>query len=255
MSEVIYEKQGHVAHIKLNRPERLNAISRSMARELAEIWVDFRDDRDSWVAVLSGNGKSFCSGADMEEVGADTWDFRQSFAFGDDSLSPSKYHVWKPIIGALHRHVFGLGFWLALECDIRIASIDASFALPEAKINMPVLFTAWLSRFFPPGIVAELLLMARPINAQRAYELGLLNETVDYKDLISTATTMAQELCNNGPLAQRAVKEIYYRTLDMDYASALALTEHIVAPVFNSEDFAEAKRAFKEKRKPQWKLR
>jgi len=255
MSEVIYEKQGHIAHIKLNRPDRLNAISRSMAWELAEIWVDFRDDRDLWVAVLSGNGKSFCSGADMGEVQTDTWDFRQALPFGDDSLSPSKYHVWKPIIAAMHRHVFGLGFWLALECDIRIASDDASFALPEAKINMPVLFTARLSRYLPPGIVAELLLMARSIDAQRAYELGLLNAVVGYRELISTATSMAEELCKNGPLAQRAMKEVYSKTRNMDYTSALALTEHIVTPVFKSEDFVEAKRAFKEKRKPQWKLR
>jgi enoyl-CoA hydratase/carnithine racemase len=255
MSEVIYEKRGHIAHIKLNRPERLNAISRSMAQQLAKTWIDFRDDNELWVAVLSGNGKSFCSGADIGDVQTDTWDFRQSLAFGDDSLSPSKYHVWKPIIAAVHRHVFGLGFWLALECDIRIASIDASFALPEAKINMPVLFTASLSRYLPPGIVTELLLMARSIDAQRAYELGLLNEIVGYEDLISTATSMAQELCNNGPLAVRAMKEVHTRTRDMDYASALALTEHIVTPVFKSEDFVEGKSAFKEKRKPQWKLR
>ena len=255
MSEVIYEKQGHIAHVKLNRPDRLNAISRSMAKELGEIWLDFNEDRGLWVAVLSGEGKSFCSGADIGEVQAKTWDFRQSLAFGDDSLSPSKYRVWKPIIAALHRHVFGLGFWLALECDIRIASIDASFALPEAKINMPVLFTASLSRYLPPGIVAELLLMGSSIDAQRAYELGLLNKIVGHEELISTATVMAEEICNNGPLAVRAMKEIHSRTRDMHYVSALSLTEHIVTPVFKSEDFVEGKRAFKEKRKPEWKLR
>ncbi|MFH1481456.1 MAG: enoyl-CoA hydratase-related protein [Pseudomonadota bacterium] len=255
MSDVIYEKHGHIAHIKLNRPERLNALSRSLAKELAKIWIDFRDDSDLWVAVLSGVGKSFCSGADIEGLQTKTWEFRQSLIFGDDSLSPNTYQVWKPIIAAVHRHVYGGGMWLALECDIRIATPDALFGLPEAKVNIPVMFTAFISRFLPPGIAAELLFRGNSIDANRAYELGLINKIVEKEELMSTAVTWAEELCDNGPLSVKAMKEIFYRTRDMDHAGALALTEHLVTPVFRSDDFQEAKKAFKEKRKPQWTLR
>lgn len=183
------------------------------------------------------------------------WEFRKSLLFGDDRLGPSNYKVWKPIIAAVHRHVYGAGLWLALECDIRIAADDARFGVPEAKVNVPVLFAPFLPHYLPRGVAAELLLTGNPIDAQRACQLGLVTKVVPGDQLISTATTIVEGICDNGPLASRATKEIFYRSCDMDYASAIALTEHIATPIFNSEDSIEAKRAFNEKRKPQWKLK
>lgn len=255
MSEVIYEKKDHIAYIKLNRPESLNAINRSITRELAKVWVDFRDDDNLWVAILSGEGKSFCSGADIGGIDMGKWEFRKSLAYGDDRLLLSNYNVWKPVIGILHRHVYGIGMLLALECDIRIASDDVRFGLPEVKVNIPVVFAAVLSDYVARGVASELLLEGNAIDAERAYQLGLINKIVPYDQLVPTAESIAETLCSNGPLATRATKEIFCRTRDMDAASAIALTEHIVTPVFNSEDSVEAKQAFKEKRKPVWKLR
>ncbi len=255
MAEVIYEKRGHIAYIRLNRPSKLNAISRTLTRELAKIWVDFRDDSNLLVAVLSGEGKSFCAGADIGEVDTDKWKLRKSLIFGDDRVTPSSYNIWKPIIAAVHRHAYGAGMWLALECDVRIASTDAIFCIPEGKVNLPTMFAAFLSDYFPRGIASELLLTGNPMDAKRAYQLGLVNKVVPFDELMPAATSMAEKICENGPLSIQATKEIFYRTRDMDYASAIALTEHIAVPVMNSEDTVEAKQAFKEKRKPEWKLR
>lgn len=255
MPSVIYEKKGNIAHIVLNRPESLNAVNRALAKELSEIWNDFRDDDRLWVAILSAQGKSFCGGADIKEMQGSSWEMRKTHVFGDDSVSPSLHQVWKPIIGALHRYVYGVGFWLALECDIRIAADNTIFGLPEVKANLPVLFAAFLSFYLPPGVATELMLTGNPLDSQRAYQLGLINKIVSYDELMPTVTSMAEELCKNGPLAVRATKEIYSRTRYRDFTSALALTEQLATPVFRSEDFSEAQKAFKEKRRPEWKLR
>jgi enoyl-CoA hydratase/carnithine racemase len=255
MSEVLYEKKGHIAYITLNRPECLNAINRAMVKKLAEIWIDLRDDRNLWVAILSGNGKSFCSGADLKEMERGKWKFRQSLLFGDDPIAPSNYDVWKPIVVAVHHHVNGAGLWLALSCDIRISADNALLGTREARANIPALIAPFLSDFMPRGIAAELLFTARSIDARRAYEIGLVNKVVPEAELISTATSMAEEVCECGPQSVWASKELLVRTRYMDYQSALALTAHIATPVWNSEDSVEAKQAFIEKRKPRWKLR
>lgn len=255
MSVVLYEKKEHIAYITLNRPESLNAINRAMVKELVKIWIDLRDDRTLWVAILSGKGKSFCSGADLKEMERGKWQFRQSLLFGDEPLAPSNYNVWKPIIAATQRHVNGAGLWLALACDIRISADNALFGTREVRANVPALVAPFLSDFMPRGIAAELLFTAHPIDAQRAYGMGLVNKVVPSEELMSTATSVAEEICECGPLSVWASKELLIRTRYMDYQSALALVEHIATPVWNSEDSAEAKQAFIEKRKPQWKLR
>ena len=255
MSDVIYEKQGHIAFIRLNRPDSLNAINRSMTKELSKIWCDFRDDNSLWVAVLSGEGKTFCAGADVKELAVEKWEFRQSLIFGDDRCIPSNYGVWKPLIAAVHGHVYGAGLLLALECDIIVATNDAMFGIPEGKVGIVTLFAPFLSDYMPRKVAAELLFTGKPIDAQRAYQLGLVNKVTLFKDLLSVAIATANEICDNSPLATWATKQLFYRSRNMDYGSALALIEHIATPVSNTEDAIEAKRAFAEKRKMQWKLK
>lgn len=254
-SEVLYDKKGHIAYISLNRPESLNAVTRTMVKELAKIWIDFRDDSNLWVAVLSGEGKSYCAGADVKQLEVGKWEFRKSLLFGDDRIGPSNYKVWKPIIAALHRHVFGAGLWLSLECDIRIAAEDALFGVPEARVNIVTLFTPFLSNFIPRSVAEELLFTASPIDARRAYQVGLVNKVVPCDRLLSEATAMAERICENGPLSIWAMKEILSRSSGMDYQGVLALLKEVAEPVFNAEDTVEARQAFIEKRKPQWKLK
>jgi enoyl-CoA hydratase/carnithine racemase len=255
MSEVLYEKKGHVAFIRLNRPESLNAINRSLANQLIKVWVDFREDKNLWVAVLSGEGKSFCAGADVKEMERGKWEFRQSLLFGDEPIGPSSYRVWKPIIAATQGHVNGAGLWLACESDIVISTDTALFGTREARANVPALIAPFLSDYLPRGIAAEILFSAKPITARRAYEVGLVNKVVPEGQLMTEAIDMAEGICDCGPLSVWASKELFVRTRDMDRQSALSLVEQIAPPVWNSEDSIEAKQAFIEKRRPQWKLK
>ncbi len=255
MSVVVYKKEGHIAYINLNQPENRNAINRVMTRELAKIWVDFRDDNSLWVAILSGEGKSFCAGADVKEMERGRWQFRQSLIFGDDRMGPSNYKIWKPIIAAVQGHVFGAGLVLALECDIKVAADNALFGIPESRVNVPFLFAPFIADYMPRAVAAELMFTAKPLDAQRAYQIGLVNKVVPNDQLMPTAISVAEEICKNGPLSVWASKELFYRCRDMNYESALALVEYIAPPVWNAEDSIEAKRAFIEKRKPEWKLK
>ena len=254
MPDVIYEKKEHIAHIRLNRPERLNAINRNMADELIKTWVDFRDDNNIWVAILSGEGKSFCSGADLKDMERGKWTFHQSLLFGEKPIGPSNYRVYKPIIAAVHKHVNGAGLWLAVESDIRISAENTLFGTREAKANVPALVAPFLADYLPRGIAAQLLYTAEPVTAQRAYELGLVNKVVPEDQLMPETIRIAEGICECGPLSVWASKEMALRTRYMDYHSALSLVEHVATPVWNSQDSIEAKQAFIEKRKPKWKL-
>lgn len=255
MSQILYKKEGHIAYISLNNPESLNALNLEMATKLEAIWIDFRDDLSVWVAILSGEGKSFCAGADVKQMERGKWQLRQSIILGDHSISPTRHNVWKPIIAAVHRHVYGAGLLLALESDIRVAADDALFGIPEGKVNVPTLFAPFASSYMPRAIAGELLYTAKPIDAQRAYHLGLVNRVVPRDRLLATATEIAQQICENGPLSIWATKELFCRGENMAHDGALALIEHIATPIFNSADSIEAKQAFIEKRKPVWQLR
>jgi enoyl-CoA hydratase/carnithine racemase len=255
MSVVLYEKKDHIAHIRLNRPESLNAINRELAQELVKIWHDFKNDKDLYVGIVSGEGRSFCAGADVKEMEIGKWEFRKSLIFGDVRLGPSNYDLWKPLIAAVQGHVYGGGFWIALECDVRIAANNARFGIPEGKVGLVTLFAPFLANYVPRGVAADLLLSGDPIDAERAYQLGLVSKVVPPEQLLSAATKMAEAIMSNSPLATFATKELMCRTQDMDRTSAVGMIEHIATRAFNLEDTVEARRAFIEKRKPVWKLK
>lgn len=256
MAAVKYEKEGKIAIITLNRPERLNAIDLETTEELIRIWIDFRDDDQLWVAILNGEGRSFCAGADVGKMDlGGIWNIRKSLIYGDKKIGPRNYGVWKPIIAAVHGHVLGAGFYIALECDLIMAAEDAEFGLPEPKVGIPTLFSSNLHNYLPPCLAMELLLVAERINAKRAYEIGLVNRVVPKDMLMSSAKSMAEKICQNGPLSVRAMKEVFQRSREMDSISKLSLLEQIFTPVMNSEEAAEGKRAFQEKRKTRWKCR
>jgi len=255
MSHILYKKEGHIAHISLNNPESLNALTTDIAKDFEAIWSDFRDDKNMWVAILSGEGKSFCAGADVKKMERNKWEFRQSLIWGDFSISSKIHKVWKPVIAAAHRHVYGAGLFLFLEADIRIACDDTLFGIPEGKVNVPTLFAPFITKYMPRAIASELLYTGKPINARRANDLGLVNRVVPKSLLMSTAQEIADSICENGPLSIWATKQLLCQGEYMDYEGALALIEKIVPPIFNSDDSIEAKQAFLEKRNPVWRLR
>ena len=166
-----YEKHEHIAYVTLNRPDKLNAMNMDMHRELGEVWDDFQQDPEMRAAILSGNGRCFSAGADLS--GGAPAQYRYSGEFLDITRAN---RVYKPIVSALHSHVVGYGMWIALDADIRIATPDTSFWLPEPQWGIATIPAAWFPRMMPWAIASELLLLAERVDAKRAHEVGLINK-------------------------------------------------------------------------------
>ncbi len=258
MERVLYEKKGRIAYITLNQPGKLNAIDHQSTKELAEIWKSFRDDNEVLVGILSGKGKAFCAGADVGKTRLEKdekWTTEKSMIFGEYRMGPSSYSIWKPLIAAVHGYVLGAGFYLSMECDIRVASEDTEFGLPEPNLGLPTLFAPYMRDHLPRGLAMELLLLGERISSKRAYEMGFVNRIVKREELMTSAGEIAKKLSQKGPLCLKAMKEVYYRCSDGNNQTAFALIEQLLTPVMNSEDVVEGRRAFIEKRQPQWRGR
>jgi E-phenylitaconyl-CoA hydratase len=247
MAGHVYEKKGKIAYVTLNRPEKMNALNTELIHKLSETWVDFRDDDNLWVAILTGAGKTFCVGADYQSL--------NDPGFTTTPVeNPSHHQIWKPVICAINGHALGRGMGLALGCDIRVAVEGAQFGCPEPKFGT-VTRVDIFDPYLPRGMASELLLMGDGISAQRAYELNLVNKVVSQEQLLDHATAIAERLCENAPLAVRGIKEMLAKNKDLSRTEADELFETIKARVRSSEDRKEGMNAFKEKRKPRWQGR
>ena len=253
MSLVLYENKGHITYITLNRPEKRNALNTPLFEELQQAWIRFREDNDAWVAIIGGAGKSFSVGLDMEEVARLGRERGGSLELS--KCSPISQGVWKPTIATMNGWAIAAGWYIALECDIRIASTDAQMALREVEWGLPSPGVDSLPRHVSLGLALELLYTASPLEAQRAYEMGLVNRVVPPDQLVSTATTMAERICENAPLAIRATKQMVYKSLWPAIHEVQDVAKSLRAIAQDSEDYLEGPRAFAEKRKPQYKAR
>lgn len=252
MSVLIYEKKGRIAYLTLNRPESRNALSYELMGELEKAWIDFRDDDNLWVAILTGAGKAFCAGLDLKERAAQGSFFRPE---GEGrGLMPLSLGIWKPIICAVNGPAYAAGWLLTQECDIRIAAETARFAITEVKMGMPAIGLESLPRYMPLGLALEILLTGDAISAQRACELGSVNRVVPPEELMPTATALAEHICENAPLALKITKELVYKSF---YPAMHDRPEawEIMGPAMSSEDILEGARAFIERRRPVWKGR
>ena len=254
---VLYEKRDHIAHITLNRPEVLNAFNRAMHQALREVWMDFREDEDVWVALITGAGdRAFSAGQDMKEMGErrsqgaarrtfwETW-------FGGDLQEGLE--VWKPIVAAINGYCLGEGMTLILACDFRIASERATFGFPEVALGVPTIVGAVRApRVVGLGNALELLLTGDRVDAGRALEMGLVHRVVPPEQVKSEAEGLARRLCRNGPVAVRCTKEVAVRSLDMPFVEAVRMGEALRRLAQQSEDAAEGVRAYLEKREPRF---
>jgi enoyl-CoA hydratase/carnithine racemase len=247
LTTIEYEKRGAVAHVRLNRPDKLNAMNAQLHAELGQVWADFRDDPNLRVAILSGNGRCFSAGADLS--GGAPVDYRYTGDFPDISQTRK---VFKPIIAALHSHVVGYGLWIALDADLRIAADDVTFWLPEPQWGIATIPAAWFPKIMPWAIASELLLLAERIDAQRAYQVGLVNKVVPADRLMAEAERMAERICALSPVAVQGMKESMVRAASLDYSQIDQITDWIQTRVMNSADRKEGAKAFLEKRSVDW---
>jgi enoyl-CoA hydratase/carnithine racemase len=252
MSILLYEKRDKIGYITLNRAESLNAMSRALSDKLTETLLNFDNDPDVWVGIITGAGdKAFCVGADLKDVEGlgvpEEW---------EAEYVRKLISVTKPLIAAVNGYCLGAGFTLALASDLRIASDKASFGTPDQKLNTVDCYASLaLTDFIPPAIAMEILFTGDRISAQEAYRVGLVSRVVPLAELMSTAELLAKKVCENGPLALKACKELAKRGRTMTLDEGLCLFKALAHTVLVSEDTREGITAFLEKRPPVWKCR
>ena len=260
MPAFIYEKKGRIAYLTINRPEARNAMNREVWDGLVKAWKDVGDNPDIWAAIVTATGdKAFSSGQDLKEMAE--W-----MAIPENKRPPMPLpevnpmrgmQVWKPFIAAINGLCIGGGLELAMACDLRVAASTARLGLAEVKsaVIPGNSGSQKLPRLIPFAKALELLMTGDLMEAEEACRLGLVNKVVPFDQLMPEAEALANRICENGPLAVRAVKELAYRGIEMSLADGLRLELEIGARLSKSEDSMEGPRAFTEKRKPVWKGR
>ena len=253
-----YEKKDRIAYITINRPHRLNALHPLVGSEMREIFVDFKEDPDLWVAILTGAGdRSFCAGADLKWVAGirEEGDEEQKKQKGQVNLGDitTYFDCWKPIIAAVNGFALGGGLELALACDIIIAADHAELGLPEGRVGQ-VAGTGVhrLPRQIPFKIAMGMILSGRRISAKEAHRIGIVNEVVRSESLMEVAEAWANDILKCAPLSVRASKQMAMTGQDMPLDVALKREYTEFEKAVNSADQQEGAKAFAEKRQPDW---
>ena len=247
-----YEKDGHIANFTINRPEVMNALSPEAMAEWTAALEDFRDDKSMWVGIITGAGeKAFCTGLDLRGSGRPGGGERPRMP---QQILVRGLEIWKPLIAAINGYALGGGLEVALACDIRIAAETAKMGLPEVTLG---LMPGWggtqrLPRIIPFGTAMEMTLMGRRIDAEEALKIGLVHQVVPQAELMATARERAEKICESAPLAVQGTKEAIIRGYSMTLDEGLALETELGRNVISSKDFAEGRKAFQEKRKPNY---
>ena len=261
MSESLHlTRSGAVLEIILDRP-KANAIDATTSAKMGEVFLQFRDDPELRVAIITGAGERFFSAG---------WDLKSAaegeapdadFGAGGFAGLTEIFNLDKPVIAAVNGYAFGGGFELALAADMIVCSENASFALPEAKLGIVpdsggVLR---LPKILPPAIMNEMMMTGRRMTAEEALRWGVVNQVVSSDALMDSARTLAAQIIDSAPLAISALKEIYRATRELPIAEGYKLMrsgelKHYPA-VLHSQDALEGPQAFAEKRAPHTKNR
>lgn len=258
----------HTVRITIDRPAARNALDVAHFSELRTAWDRFADDDQLWVAVVTGVGDAFCVGADLKTYVPEITALRQRHAAGASAPSDARLddgmravlagvELYKPVVAAVNGTCVGGGMVLLGNCDLRVASENATFGVMEPKRGLFASggATVQLPRQLPFPAAMELLLCADRLPARRVWEMGLLNEVTTPEQLLERAHDYARRIAANGPLAVRKTKEAVLRGLAVDMTEASRIESELSDQVFASEDAVEGPRAFAERRPPVWKNR
>lgn len=252
---IIYEKKDGLAFVTLNRPELLNRYNIQMRDEFYQVLTAIRDDPEVMVAILKGAGeRAFSVGADLSEFGTAPSPVIARRVRWERDVWGLFLSLKQPWIAAIQGYCLGSGLEMACCCDIRIASTDAVFGLPEVALGMiPAAGgTQTLPRTIGRGKALELLLTSDRIDANEAYRVGLVNLVVPRDQLYPTVEAMAKKIMSCGPIAVRYAKEAINRGLDLSLEKGLALESKLAALVSKTEDAAEGIKAVVDKRPPRF---
>ena len=252
----IQERKDSVAIIRLNRAEKLNALSREMIVALGEIFTNIESQPDLRAIIITGAGdKAFCAGTDLTELTDLTTIQPLEVTERGQSLCNLIDSCRVPVIAAVNGIAAGGGCELALACHMRMASPNASFSLPETKLGIIPGYggTQRLAREIGRGRALEIILTGRTVRAEEALRIGLTNRVAATGGLLTEAESLAREISNLAPLAIRACLEAVTRGIDLPLAEGLALEAQLFSSLFATNDMREGTRAFLEKRQPVFK--
>ena len=271
---LIYEVRDRKAYITMNRPHRMNALSRDLLGDLREAFGEADRDENVFVVILSGaGGRAFSAGADLKDMAAR---MEAEPAAGGAQASPRPMTArpevarggfmpgfddvnmcTKPVIAAIDGYCMAGGMEIALYCDIRLATRQSSFAMPEPKRNLlsgPAF--VHLSRMIPLGEAMRIELVGDPVDAERAYQIGLIQGIYDDRAALEAAADeMADKILENSPLAVQFLKRIVKDGRDMTVDHHWKFAEMFAFALGRTQDALEGPKAFAEKRKPEWKMR
>jgi enoyl-CoA hydratase/carnithine racemase len=244
-------REDGIAVITLNRPEARNALGKDIRAGLFAAWDRFERDPALRVAILTGSGdKAFCAGGDLKEM----TELRLAVPPRDMFPVPGdNIELTKPTIAAVNGVAFAGGWMIAQACDLCVASTRAQFAITEVKVGRSSPWAAPLIHMIPQRIMMEIVLTGKPITAQRAYEIGLVNRLAEPDGLMAAAMALATEILDGAPLSVQAAREMVMLSTEMGRSAALRVARKVSERAYLSTDAQEGPQAFAEKRRPLWR--
>ena len=255
-SLIATERKGSVEIIRLNRPEKFNALSREMIFALSDTFKNLENDIELRAVILTAAGDhAFCAGTDISELVELEPGDAEAVSKRGQSLCNQIESFPVPVIAAINGIAAGGGCELALACHLRVASSGASFSLPETKLGIIPAYggTQRLARAIGSGRAVEMMLTGKTVGAEEALQSGLVNRLATAGELLVEAESLANEIAQLAPLAIRACLKAVTQGIDLPLADGLALEAELFAQLFDTEDMREGTRAFLEKRRPVFK--
>ena len=253
---MVYQRKDKTGYIRFNRPQVLNAVNDQFKQDFRDALLEFDTDDDAWVAIIHGEGRSFCAGADIKQRFANMTP--QQRADRERGNSPESYlgraiH-WKPVIAAIHGYALGAGMAIAAECDLIVASEEAQFGITETRRGLPGgRVWAKLNAFMPSKVASEMVITGEPVGASELYRLGLINRLVPTGRHLEAAGELALKVLQAPPLASRAGVRLTRRQWVQPAADADMYIQPLKLHL--TEDFKESSQAFVEKRPPVYRAR
>jgi len=261
LEHIVYEKKGHVAYVRINRPEVRNALHSYAYAEMRACWRDMSIDPDVYCGIFTGTGEAFCAGRDVKFLAKHQAEGKRTphedptnpmFHWGGGGM-PSDAKLDKPLICALNGFAVGVGLSLFLECQLRVMAEDTwigDLHTLVGRLGAPhKLFDK-----MPQAVCAYLTLANGRLSAQECLQYGIVNRVVKKQDVLAEAEKIAEMVCRGAPLATQAAVRLF-RMSSAPSEELSAYARHLDQETAESEDGAEGPRAFKEKRKPAWKSR